>query len=100
MSKASRNVAFDVRIVPETFQEAVVRTALQVVRRRLEDIDCQLEGDCDEAKQVDFTVGRREWEVLAAADFEKPAENVACEDVLKTSSIATFRTIFFCIFLL
>ena len=75
------------RIVPETFQEAVVRTALQVVKRRLEDIDSQLLGDTDEAKQVDFTVGRREWEVLAAADFKKPGENPPCEAVLKRSCL-------------
>ena len=29
--------------------------------------------------QVDFAVKRREWEVLAAADFDKPGVNVACE---------------------
>ena len=30
-------------------------------------------------RQVDFIVKRREWEVLAAADFENPSENAASE---------------------
>jgi len=72
-------------IAPQTFSEAVVRTALQVVKRRGEDIDSQLVTETNEAKQVDFIVKRREWEVLAAADFENPSENAASEDWLQDS---------------
>ncbi|CAK9086677.1 unnamed protein product [Durusdinium trenchii] len=66
-------------IVPETFHDEVIRTALVVVKRRLEDIDSQLMGDTDEAKQVDYMVKKREWDVLSAVDFENPGENPACQ---------------------
>eukprot|EP00435_Cladocopium_sp_Y103_P036835 s78_g9.t1 len=72
-------------IVPETFSDAVIRTALQVVKRRMEDIDSQLMADTNEAKQVDFAVKRREWDVLSAADFDHPGVNVPCEDWLHES---------------
>jgi len=35
---------------------------------------------------VDFIVKRREWEVLAAADFENPSENAASEAMVKSFS--------------
>mmetsp|Transcript_8747 Transcript_8747/g.19400 ORF Transcript_8747/g.19400 Transcript_8747/m.19400 type:complete len:679 (+) Transcript_8747:71-2107(+) len=72
-------------IVPETFSDAVIRTALQVVKRRMEDIDSQLMADTNEAKQVDFAVKRREWDVLSAADFDHPGVNGPCEDWLHDS---------------
>eukprot|EP00928_Gymnodinium_smaydae_P003648 TRINITY_DN11294_c0_g2_i2.p1 TRINITY_DN11294_c0_g2~~TRINITY_DN11294_c0_g2_i2.p1 ORF type:complete len:850 (-),score=199.94 TRINITY_DN11294_c0_g2_i2:37-2586(-) len=57
----------------ETFPEGVVRTALAVVRRRWTDIDMLLDSDENEAEQVDFEVRDDEWEILAEADFDKPA---------------------------
>mmetsp|Transcript_20180 Transcript_20180/g.47745 ORF Transcript_20180/g.47745 Transcript_20180/m.47745 type:complete len:699 (+) Transcript_20180:49-2145(+) len=61
---------------PESFHESVVRAALAVASRRLDNIDSQLCADTDEAQQVDFVVKRREWELLAGVDLDKPA----CED--------------------
>ncbi|CAE7223178.1 TTLL3B [Symbiodinium natans] len=64
----------------ETFQEGVVRTALRVVKRRLADIDAKLYSDTNEAEQVDFRVKRKEWDILLAADFDAPQNNVASSD--------------------
>mmetsp|Transcript_15445 Transcript_15445/g.27390 ORF Transcript_15445/g.27390 Transcript_15445/m.27390 type:complete len:921 (+) Transcript_15445:93-2855(+) len=75
----------------QTFQEGVVRTALEVLKRRIKDVDEMLDGEDNAGEQLGFSVRPSEWDVLQEANLENPTAANAALDRQEQGRIARER---------